>query len=222
MLANVCYTLGKLNEVTMTELPDIMRLLLIIFNTLIALYAGSRLYELSDSSFATKTISAAKRTTKKAKDSRKSATKSTSKRAKKSLRSVQKIVAKTNATPIQTKRRSPTKKIPVNTVNEPLTFTHLDELESDNAKSEAATDDDFTKIQGIGPKSEQILKQAGVTSYDELSSISPEKIKSILVQADHRYAMYEVTYWPRQAKLAAQGDWEKFKALKHKLGSRRV
>lgn len=196
----------------MTELPDIIRLLLIMFNTLVGLYAASRFYELS--SKTAPSMNGLKR------DQRK----------KPSPSGVRRGLGRTDSPrqPRQTTPRDviapPKRHSPVSDINEPLTFTHLDALEDKDepSSSKGTTQDDFTRILGIGPKSEQILKESGVESYEELSKLSPEKIKALLIKADTRYAMYDVTYWPRQAKLAAGGEWQKLTQLKTKLSPGRI
>jgi len=71
--------------------------------------------------------------------------------------------------------------------------------------------DDFKIIEGIGPQIEKILNLAGIQTYTQLSSLTPEKISEILIAFNPRFQVHEPTTWPRQASLAATGEWKKLK-----------
>lgn len=75
---------------------------------------------------------------------------------------------------------------------------------------------DLTRIEGIGPKIERALNEAGIMTYLEVAKTSPERLKEIL-EAAHLKAPVDTSTWPRQAELAAQGDWEGLKALQDSL-----
>ncbi len=82
-------------------------------------------------------------------------------------------------------------------------------------------DDDLKKIEGIGPKVEQILKQAGIRSYDSLSSADPAKVQQVLKEAGLQ--MMNPEGWIEQADLAAKGDWTELQKLQDELkGGRRT
>jgi len=81
--------------------------------------------------------------------------------------------------------------------------------------------DDLKRIEGIGPKISQVLREAGIRTYSDLAAASPAALKDILQEARIRLADPET--WPEQGKLAAAGDWEALKALQGELkGGRRV
>lgn len=86
----------------------------------------------------------------------------------------------------------------------------------------SAKENDLTEIEGIGPKSEQILKEAGVKTYSVLADMSSDQIKELLTNQDKRFSLYEVGTWPKQAQLAAAGDWERLDKLKAKIHSGRM
>ena len=79
--------------------------------------------------------------------------------------------------------------------------------------------DDLTKIEGIGPKVAAILSEAGIATFEALSSARVEDIEKILTDAGLQ--MMDATTWPQQAKLAAQGDWDALKKLQDKLSGGR-
>ncbi len=78
-------------------------------------------------------------------------------------------------------------------------------------------EDDLKVVEGIGPKIEGLLKNAGIYSYVTLATTSADGIKDILLAAGDRYRMHDPGTWPRQSSLAAQGRWEELTALKDEL-----
>jgi DNA polymerase/3'-5' exonuclease PolX len=81
-------------------------------------------------------------------------------------------------------------------------------------------EDDLTKIEGIGPKVAEVLKGAGITSFESLSKANAAKIQDLLKGAGLQ--MMNPEGWMEQARLAAQGDWEELQKLQEELvGGRR-
>lgn len=74
--------------------------------------------------------------------------------------------------------------------------------------------DDLKKIEGIGPKTAEILVQSGITNFEILSRKSSSEIKEILRAAKGRGVP---DTWPEQARLAAAGDWQSLAELQIKL-----
>lgn len=77
--------------------------------------------------------------------------------------------------------------------------------------------DDFTKIEGIGPKINQIMIEGGITTYAAMAYAKPEQLKEVLIAAGSRYKMHDPTTWPQQAALAEEGKWDELKALQDEL-----
>ena len=75
----------------------------------------------------------------------------------------------------------------------------------------SAKGDDLKKVEGIGPKIEELLHNAGIITFADLSKADVETIKEILNAAGSRYQMHDPTTWPMQAEMAANGEWEKLK-----------
>lgn len=82
------------------------------------------------------------------------------------------------------------------------------EAVANDTKAEA---DDLTKVEGIGPKAAEALVAAGIATYEDLSNGDAEKIKEILTEASSRMAHLDPTSWPKQAKMAAEGNWDELK-----------
>ena len=79
------------------------------------------------------------------------------------------------------------------------------------------TPDDLKIIEGIGPKMEEALRNAGVKTFRKMSTMTPEAIKDILVKASTRYGIAQTETWPEQAKLASSKDFEALKTLQDSL-----
>ncbi len=79
------------------------------------------------------------------------------------------------------------------------------------AKTSKAKADDLTKVEGIGPKAAEALVNAGLATYADLAKSKPDAIKEILNAASSRMAHLDPTSWPKQAKMAADGEWDKLK-----------
>jgi predicted flap endonuclease-1-like 5' DNA nuclease len=77
--------------------------------------------------------------------------------------------------------------------------------------------DDLTKLEGIGPKVEQVLVAAGITTFAQLAATPVAQLRAILDAAGSRYRITDPTTWPDQAALAAAGDWAAFNELVSKL-----
>lgn len=79
------------------------------------------------------------------------------------------------------------------------------------AKVKKVSAQDLTKIEGIGPKAAEALIKAGIATYAALADASPEQIKEILTEASSRMAHLDPTSWPKQAVMAASGEWDALK-----------
>ncbi len=84
-------------------------------------------------------------------------------------------------------------------------------------KEAAASDNDLTKIEGIGPKAAEALTAAGLSTFSDLAGADPEKIKEILTAASSRMAHLDPGSWPKQAKMAADGKWDELKEWQDKV-----
>jgi len=83
--------------------------------------------------------------------------------------------------------------------------------------SNQVKENDLKKIEGIGPKIEEILKTNGILSFQQLASKSVTELQQILHAAGNRFKMHQPDSWPEQATLAANGQWKDLKILQDKL-----
>jgi predicted flap endonuclease-1-like 5' DNA nuclease len=74
--------------------------------------------------------------------------------------------------------------------------------------AEAEAGDDLTIVDGIGPSYAAALRGAGIKTFAQLSEQTPEGIADTLAKGNAPLiAGHNADTWPRQAKLAAAGDW---------------
>ncbi len=84
-----------------------------------------------------------------------------------------------------------------------------------------ATGDDLKIVEGIGPKIEEILHEAGIDSYAALAAKSADEIREILLAQGSRYKMFDPETWPEQSQLAADGKMDELETLKKSLNAGR-
>ncbi len=70
---------------------------------------------------------------------------------------------------------------------------------------------DLKVIEGIGPKIEQLLIEAGIATWEALAETPVERLREILEAAGPRYQVHDPATWPAQARFAANGQWEDLK-----------
>jgi predicted flap endonuclease-1-like 5' DNA nuclease len=85
------------------------------------------------------------------------------------------------------------------------------------AMGRSSNPDDLTKIEGIGPKIEGLLNAGGIYTWKELANTTVERLQEILEQAGKRFRLARPDSWPRQAALAAAGQWEALQKLQDEL-----
>jgi len=74
--------------------------------------------------------------------------------------------------------------------------------------AELAAGDDLSILDGVGPKYADALRASGVTTFAQLSEMTPEAIEETLAKANEPLiAGHNADTWPRQAKLAAAQEW---------------
>lgn len=81
-----------------------------------------------------------------------------------------------------------------------------------------ARGDDFTVIEGIGLKSQDVLYQAGIRTYAQLAQTSVKNLERI-VTIENRIAVLDglIETWPRQARYIVEGDTAGLKAYQASL-----
>lgn len=77
--------------------------------------------------------------------------------------------------------------------------------------------DDLKIVEGIGPKIEQLLKEGGINTWEELANAEVERLKEILDAAGPRYQIHDPSTWPAQSRFAADGKWDELKEYQDML-----
>lgn len=85
-----------------------------------------------------------------------------------------------------------------------------------------AESDDLKTIEGIGPKIAELLNKSGINTFAELAAATPESIKETLSKAEGNFGSHDPGTWPAQAKMAADGEWDKLKAWQDELDGGKV
>jgi len=76
---------------------------------------------------------------------------------------------------------------------------------------------DLKIIEGVGPKIEQLLKENGINTWEELAEAPADRLKEILDAAGSRYQIHDPSTWPAQARFAAAGQWDDLKDYQEML-----
>jgi len=76
-------------------------------------------------------------------------------------------------------------------------------LPADSPYRPEPQDDDLVIIKGIGLKSAAALKSAGIRTFAQLAAASPDRLRTILLEADLR--LPNPATWPDQAAELARG-----------------
>ena len=77
--------------------------------------------------------------------------------------------------------------------------------------------DDFTIVEGIGPKINELIHDADIHFYASLANSSVDNIQKILDDAGPRYKLAKPGTWPDQAKMAAENRWDALKKWQDEL-----
>ena len=79
------------------------------------------------------------------------------------------------------------------------------------------------KIEGIGPKIEELLHAAGYRTFLDLSQANVEDLKKVLAAANPAYKVHDPSTWPEQAILASEDRWDELHRWQKDLkGGKRV
>ena len=77
--------------------------------------------------------------------------------------------------------------------------------------------EDLTKIEGIGPKVQELLNAAGIQTYGQLAATTLDQLREILAAAGGIMATMAPDTWPAQSQMASEGSWEALKQWQDEL-----
>lgn len=96
------------------------------------------------------------------------------------------------------------------------------EISLKTASPVKAKPDDLKIIEGIGPKIEELLNNAGIMTFADLAKADKQIVKDVLGNAGPRFQMHDPTSWAKQSELARDGKFEELKKLQDELSAGRV
>ncbi|MBL8154601.1 MAG: hypothetical protein JNM70_10490 [Anaerolineae bacterium] len=70
--------------------------------------------------------------------------------------------------------------------------------------------DDLTVIEGIGPKSAEALYKAGIFTFHQVASLTPDQLVEIVKVRGGVNLVNDAKSWPKQARLLADGKIKEF------------
>lgn len=77
--------------------------------------------------------------------------------------------------------------------------------------------DNFEIIEGIGPKINEVLHNAGVHTFAQLGTMEIPAISKILDAAGPNFKLANPESWSAQSRLCASGSWESLKRMQDEL-----
>lgn len=91
------------------------------------------------------------------------------------------------------------------------------EIPSKKKTVRKVTKDDLKKIEGIGPAIQSLFRKNNIDTFEKLGNSTVAQLQKILKEGGERFTIHNPKTWPRQARLAAKGDWAKLSKLQQKL-----
>jgi predicted flap endonuclease-1-like 5' DNA nuclease len=77
--------------------------------------------------------------------------------------------------------------------------------------------DNFEIIEGIGPKINEVLHNAGVHTFNQLGTMEIPSISKILDAAGPNFKLANPESWSMQSRLCASGNWAELKRVQDEL-----
>lgn len=78
---------------------------------------------------------------------------------------------------------------------------------------------DLTIVEGIGPKINELLHNAGIKTFAQLAVATVPQMRKILDDGGSRFRIANPSTWAQQAALAAENKWTELKKLQEKLSA---
>ncbi len=78
-------------------------------------------------------------------------------------------------------------------------------------------ENDLTVVEGIGPKIKELFHNNNIATWADLANCTVEKCQEILKSGGKRFEIHKPGTWPKQAEMAAKGEWQKLKDWQDQL-----
>lgn len=99
--------------------------------------------------------------------------------------------------------------------SKPIKKTIAKKVTTKKTSTKVVNGDDLTKIEGIEPKIQEVLYQAGIMTFADLSTSKIADLRDILAKND--LSQHDPKTWKKQATLAKNGKWDDLKELQKEL-----
>ena len=77
--------------------------------------------------------------------------------------------------------------------------------------------DDLTIVEGIGPKTDELLRANGIESFAQLAGLQLTDLLALLEHGGPNFRLANPATWAEQARLAAENRWADLKRLQRDL-----
>jgi predicted flap endonuclease-1-like 5' DNA nuclease len=77
--------------------------------------------------------------------------------------------------------------------------------------------DDLTVIEGIGPKTVELLRAQGIDSFAKVAQLNVDDMLDILERGGPSFRLANPDSWAQQASLAVENRWRELKRLQDEL-----
>lgn len=77
--------------------------------------------------------------------------------------------------------------------------------------------DDLTIIEGIGPRTDDLLRAYGIGSFAQLARLHGAELEDILERGGPAFRLAKPASWAEQARLAAENRWPELKRLQQEM-----
>lgn len=112
--------------------------------------------------------------------------------------------------------------MPVTGIDASPTMDMETETQEEDREKPPGEPDDLKLIEGIGPTISALLRDSGITTFEQLANTSIGRLDKILQEANLR-RLADPSTWPEQARFAADGDWDGLEQFQRTLrAGRRV
>ncbi len=79
--------------------------------------------------------------------------------------------------------------------------------------------DDLTVIEGIGPKINDLFKDAGLKTFAQVAKATVPQMRAVLDKGGSRFRIANPSTWAQQAALANSNKWAELKKLQDELSA---
>jgi large subunit ribosomal protein L27 len=121
------------------------------------------------------------------------------------------------AAPIQAEPAAKPKSTPVKAAERATEAVAEAPAKPAKSKAAAAGRDKLTTIEGIGPKVQAALYNAGITTFAQLAELSGEDLTRIVKVEGGVRIVGDAGTWPKQAKYIVDGDMDGLSAYQDRL-----